>query len=236
MSILVPYGMPGMGAAKTYAHRIVFRGLIERYLPGGKQIDGLISRDPGNTGQITILRAGLLMGKVTATGYYAPTVLGVTTGAYTSGGTTLNVSAAAATELARRVGSSGTATLKAIGPPTAAGTNAATAVTYSAVNVSTGDVTVTSLGVNKVAGTLITAADGSEVPVTFIPDGWGVRVVDADGTGITVPFPELPISGVVYSNKLINWPSDASIQDYITLSLNGGAGAGGGKFTFDHKY
>lgn len=231
-ALLIP-GMPGFRTAKRATHRTAFDGgRWESYLPGGKIIDGSKSRDPGNSPDVNVLRAGTLMGKITASGKYAPTVLGEIA-AYTSGGTELTVSAASAAEIARRVGSSGTGTLKAVGPPTAAGTVAATAVTFSAVNTTTGVITVTSLGVDKVAGTLITAADGSETPITLIPDGYGVLVTDGDGTSIDVPFAHLPIGGVIQDAQLLPWPADLSTRAWIRAGLSTHSG---GKFVFAGIY
>lgn len=228
------YGIPGLRSRQSATHGIIFRQGLEYDLAGGKLIDGVNSRDPANN-PIYTLRPGLLMGKITATGLYAPSVIGVTTGAYTSGGTTLTVSLAQATEIVRRVGSSGTGTLNAIGPPSANGTVAVTAVTYSAVDPTTGNITVTSLGVNKVAGTFITAADGSQSPLTIIPDGYGYRVVDVDGiTNLTVPFDQFPIAGVILSSLLLPvYPSDTSLQAWIKTALSTSSG---GKFIFDDTY
>ena len=237
MSGIAPIpGLPGLRTVITSTPRIVFKGGVFDYmtLPQGKLIDGANSRDPGNTGNTNVLRAGLLMGKITSGGLYAPTILGVTTGAYTSGGTTLTVSAAQAAEIVRRVGSSGTGTLNCIGPPSAAGTVAKTAVTFSAVNTTTGDITVTSLGVNKIAGSFITAADGSETPLTLIPDTHGWLVTTPDGqTNVTIPFPQLPIAGTIISSQIINWPTDTSLQAWVRTNLST---ASFGKFVFDDGY
>ncbi len=231
MSILIPYGLPGVGTARTAAHRRVFRGNIETFLPGGGVINGTYAGDPDNS-PAYVLRPGLLMGRLTSGGLWGSTILGVVQSAYTSGGTSLTVTAAQAVEIARRVGSSGSGTLKAIGPPTAAGTVATTSVTFSAVAQTTGIITVTSLGVDKVAGTLITAADGTEAPLSFIPDGYGVRCADADGTRISASFPQIPTAGEIHSANLINWPSDTSLQAWVVAALNGAAG---GQFDFDHR-
>jgi hypothetical protein len=232
MSINPIVGQPGMQAVKTASQRVVFKSKSgEAYLPGGKLIDGSESGDPGNTGDVRQLRAGLLMGKITTTGLFAPTIVGVTTAAYTSGGTTLTVSAAQATELARLVGQSGTAELVAIGPPSAAGTVAVTDVDHSAIDTATGDITVTSLGVNKIAGTFLAVKDGRQTPITLIPDGWPIRVTDTDGTDVDVDFPLVPIGGVIDSSQLVNWPSDTSLRSWIVSSLNT---TGIGHYTFDH--
>lgn len=224
--------LPGVGSERTATHRTVFKSSVGFELRvGGRIIDGSKSRDWGNTGNLDTLRAGLLMGMITASKKWAPSILGVTTGAYTSGGTTLTVSAAQAVEIARRVGTSGSSALKAIGPPSAAGTVAATAVTHSAINTSNGQITVSDLGVNKIAGTFITAADGSESPLTLIPDGWGVRVTDVTGTSQDCQFPRMPMAGELDSSQIIAWPSDTSLQAWIVAGISA---SGVGDFKFDH--
>lgn len=226
--------LPGMTSARTASHRNIFLRAGSDYLPGGRIIDGSESRDPGNTGNLGVLRAGLLMGQITSTGLYAPTIVGVLASAYTSGGVSLTVTAAQAVELDRLVGQSGTAELVAIGPPSAAGTVATTDITHSAINTSTGVITVSSLGVNKIAGTFICVKDGRQTPITFIPDNdYGVPVTDQDGNSVDVSFPRMPITGVIDSSQIINWPSDTSLRSWIVASLNGAAG---GQYVFDHIY
>lgn len=225
-------GLPGVRTAKVATHRIVFRqGDWLSDLAQGKIIDGSLSRDSGNTGDLDVLRPGTLMGKITSGGKYAPSILGITTGAYTSGGTSITVSLAQAVEIARRIGTSGNLTY--VGPPTAAGTVAVTAsVAFSAINTSTGVITVTSLGVDKIAGTFVCATDGSHLPLTFIPDGYGVKVTDVDATSLDVPFASFPIAGVVTASQLLPaWPSDTSLQTWIKDQLNLY-----GKFVFDYGY
>lgn len=236
MSIIPVYGLPGLRAAIDATPRNVFAHPgWETLLPGGRIIDGSESRDPGNTGDIHVLRAGLLMGQITASGLYAPSIVGALASAYTSGGTTLSVSAAVATELDRLLGQSGTAEMVAIGPPTAAGTVAVTNITHSAINTTTGDITVSSLGVDKVAGTLIGINDGRYTPLTMIGDrlnAYGIRVTDNSNASIDVEFSEFPIAGLVISANLLPvWPSDTSIQAWIFTQLNAN-----GKFIRDDLY
>lgn len=227
-------GLPRVGTAASATHRIVYKQADwTSMLAQGRIIDGDQSRDVGNTGDIDVLRAGLLMGKITATDKYAPAFVGAITEAYTSGGTELTVSVAAAVELARLVGQSGTTELVAVGPPSAAGTVAATAFTHSAIDTETGVITVTSLGVNKIAGTLIGVNDGRYTPVSVIPDGYGVKVTDVDGTtDLDVQYPALPIAGVIISANLLPvWPSDASLRAWIRDQLSTY-----GKFVMDYGY
>jgi len=139
-------GTPGVKTTRTATPRKVMnsdQGLSLH--PGGEVIDGSLSRDTGNTGDLDVLRAGLLMGKITSSGKYAPAILGNLGAAYdaTADTTSMTVTAATAVELARRIGTSGT--FKLTGPPTASGTVQTVTVTYSAVNTTTGVLTITSL-------------------------------------------------------------------------------------------
>ena len=68
MAIYAPYvGLPGMGTERQAAHRIVFRdGQITGWFSGGRILDGTLCADQGNTGNITVLRAGNVLGRVTS--------------------------------------------------------------------------------------------------------------------------------------------------------------------------
>lgn len=231
LSGLIP-GTPGVKIGLSTGARIVFRSRNgAQFLAGGKIIDGLLARDVFNGTDQTVLQPGLLMGKVTATGKYANSVLGVSQNAYTSGGTTITVTAIQAAEIARRVGLTGT--LKYVGPPAANGTNAVIGpIAYSAVNQGTGALTVTTLGVNLVAGGLVVPTDGSEIPITFISDQQFSSVVALDGvTGQDTEFPMLPVGGQIDSSQLLPWPTDTSIQSWIETSLKAH-----GDFELSHAY
>lgn len=352
MSVLsqVP-GLPGMRAAKTAVSRMVTRGgWIPGILPQGRVISGACSRDPSNNAPTDIgrLQAGLLMGKISTVinslgtvGYYAPSVIGLSTLALTGIGTTITMSVAGATELLRRCGASGNLTLT--GPPAANGVSRSLTVAYSAGVASTGVITITAAGVNEVqtlnfanspsgtftltvvdlnglptttapitysataatlvaninsalntalgaslvvaSGTAVTAialtfsgagylglpqtlvtvgsneltagtvsvsrttagvngafvanslvgsTDGSQTPITFIPNGWPLMAVDFDGNSLDVPFAELPIDCVVDQTQLLPvWPTDTGIQTFIRNSLSTTAGA---KFIFADQF
>lgn len=149
MSIKPLLGRPQVSTETLVTHRTVSRQGFWTFLANGAIVDGSKTRDPGNSADSTrTIRPGTLMGKITSGGKYANSVIGLSSGALASTGTTLTVSAAQAAELVRRVGASGT--FKLTGPPTAAGTVRTVTVTYSAVNTSTGDITITAVGVNEV--------------------------------------------------------------------------------------
>lgn len=214
-------GNAGAQTAIRATPRQVFEGhAVFGSFPGGVFIDGAKSRDSGNTGDLGVLRAGLLMGKVTTDDDWAPTILGVSTGAYTSGGTSITVSAAQATEIVRRVGSTGN--LRYVGPPTAAGTVAVSgAIAYSAVNTTTGVITTADIGADKIAGTFVCANDGTHLPRSFIPDGWGIKVTDSSEASVAaVPWYLVPTAGNVVSSQILYWPSDTSLQSWIVDTLS----------------
>lgn len=223
-------GRPRIGSERTVTHRVVSRQGFWDFLANGVVVDGTKTRDPGNSADSTlVIRPGTLMGKVTSGGKYANSVIGVTTGAYTSGGTTLTVSAAQAAELARRVGASGT--FKLVGPATAGGSNNTTTVTYSAVNTSNGQITITDIGANRIAGCLVCPSDGSETPLTLVPDGYGLVIPDDSAD---VEWPLVPIGGVIDQAQILPaWPSDATLRTYIRTSLSS---VSGGKFTFGDQF
>jgi hypothetical protein len=230
-----PYipGLPGIRAIKRARHKVIFKGgYVPDILPQGKIIDGTASRDPSNTDTILVLGPGLLMGKITSSGKYAPSIIGVTLNAEVAGSTAIEVSSAVATEIVRRIGSTGS--FKLTGPPVANGVTVTETVTYSSINTGTGVITCTALANAFVAGSFVQPTDGSEVPVTFIPDGFGVPLAELDGTVVAnVQFPEMPIAGLVDSSELTNWPSDTSLQNWLVTRLRD---ANGSNLIFDHKF
>lgn len=240
---LVP-GLPGIRAPKIATHKIVFfQGDWLSDLALGKLIDGNNASDPSNSSPDQIvLQPGLLLGKLTATtgdvntpvlGAYGATVIDNIQANLTTVATSLTLTAAGATELARRFGNSGTFNL--IGPPAAGGTVATTTVTYSAVNTTTGVVTITATGVAYLANSFVCGQDGSQTPLTLIPDGYGILVTDNDFiTRLTVQFPQFPIAGVIDPTKIIAGTTaygslDSSLQNWIKTNLST---ASGGKFVF----
>jgi hypothetical protein len=137
--------MPQLTAESLARHRHLGGNGYFDWLPGGGVIDGTKTRDVFNTTDVTRPQPGLLMGKVTSGGKWAPSVIGVTGAAYASG-TSLTISAATTTEILRRIGASGT--FKIVGPPAASGVARSTTVTYSGASGTTA--TITALGANQV--------------------------------------------------------------------------------------
>ena len=236
MAIIAPVtGLPGMRTAQTATPRIIFRGGWPlSFHAGGAYISGTYSRDPTNTGDLDVLRPGLLMGRRTSGNLFAPSVMGVTTGAVAVAATSISAAAATITELVRRVGSSGT--FKLTGPPSANGVVITETITYSAASGTT--ITCTATVNAFVSGSFIQPTDGSETPLTLIPDEeggvfGGIKVTDTDNsTNLTVQFSAPPRSGDIISTQILPaWPTDTSLQAWIMARLNG---PGGGHFNFSH--
>ncbi len=227
--IVPALGRPGIGAAVTAQRNNVSRDGNVTYYPGGAVIEGTKARDPGNSAYSTrSLRAGLLMGKITSGGFWANSIIGVSASAYTSGGLGLTVSAASAVELVRRVGSSGTFLLK--GAATAGGTLTSDTVTFSAVDQTTGIITISDIGANRIAGAFVVPSDGSQIPRSIIMDQYPILIPD-DSSDVNYPF--LPISAIIDVAKIIDWPTDTTLQTYIRENMSTLAG---GKFVFSDQY
>lgn len=227
-------GLPGIRSDRSSAHRtVLLTPDFAMFLPKSITIDGTKSRDPLNTGDIDVLRAGLLMGKITASGKYAPSILGVSTHPYeglSSNDVRFNVSAATATEIARRIGTTGT--FKVTGPPTAAGTVATQTFTYSAVNTTTGIITVTDVGADFITGSFIQPTDGSETPLSLLVDPDGIKVTDEDATSQDQPLNKLLVGGLLDASQIINYPSDSSLAAWVKSELR----AVGVGFSFDDDF
>lgn len=142
-------GRPGVSTAQVIGFRFVSVDGQCSYKPGGGKLLGTKNRDVGNTDEPNVLRPGLLMAQHPTNKDYAPFVVGVTQAAILGADTSLTLTAAQAAELVRRVGATGTFVLT--GPTKAGGTVVQRTVTYSAVNTTTGVVTITALtAVNQV--------------------------------------------------------------------------------------
>jgi len=110
--------VPGLGTEKSSVPRKILlspNGAL--YLPGGKIIAGEHSRDPGNAGDVDTLRAGMVMGKRSNDGKYAPSILGLLTVAATPAGADITVGALHGDEIARRIVAGGN--IKVVGCPPA---------------------------------------------------------------------------------------------------------------------
>jgi hypothetical protein len=145
--------LPGVGTARVAEFRKVLKspnGL--QLLPGGVVIDGDYARDPLNTAYLPTLRCGMPLGMISASGLFAPSIIGLSTAAIAGTGTSLTVSAATGVELVRRIGASGT--FKLVGPQVAGGRVRSRTLTYSGVVTTTVTVTAPGLAATNCVQTL----------------------------------------------------------------------------------
>lgn len=217
-------GTPGISSPQAMSFGLLALNGGYQYRPAGGLIKGSKSRDVGNTDDPYTLRTGLIMAKHTSDGTYAPWVAGVSANALTTIGTTITVSAAQAVEIVRRLGaSSGTGTLTIVGPPSANGTCATAALTFSAIDTATGAITITATGVAFVAGSLIVETVYA-VPLTFINEDQVQLPLTGDAD-----WPRIAMTATINVDKILYWPTDTGIKTYIRANMSTTAG---NKFVF----
>lgn len=221
----------GIQSDATYTPRTILwsaQGAV--HLPAGVVIDAAKSRDTANTGNVDILRPGLILGKVTASSKYAPSILGQLAALHDTSvvTTTLTLPAAIVTEIARRIGPSGT--FKLVGPPTAAGTVATETVTYSAIASST-TLTITATAADFAAGSLILPSDGAE-SFRLILDS-ELKVTTASGTNADAQAPRVLLAGLINTDSLTHYSTDTSVKTWIKSQLNATTT---GPFRFSDSY
>ena len=195
---------------------------------GGAVIEGAETRDPTQTNPV-YLGSGMPMGRVTATGKYAPAVMGLAE-AYTSAETEITTTPASAAELLRRVGASGTFQIQGL----VAGVLTKQQVTYSAIVVATGVITVTDLAATYAANAWIQPEDGSETVVTIYNGlnlGFPQRVTnEVSGLNVDLRFPAA-IAALVIESKVTFWPVAGVFRDALRTELNTF-----GNFQFQEQY
>jgi hypothetical protein len=220
----VPNGKPGVLPSFLAEPRELFLAnrQFAQFVATPATIDGTLSSNPQNAPFTWLLFAGTAMGRVTATGKYANSIIGCITAGYVhSGGsnTTLSTDVNTAAEIVRRFGSSGA--FKLTGPSTAGGTVATQVVTYSAVNTITGVITITSLSADSISGSFIQPTDGSEAIVTLLCDAWGQKVVDQlNATRVDVFESQLlAAGGTINVASILNYPTDTSLKAWVKASV-----------------
>jgi hypothetical protein len=217
-------GRAGVGPLQTGAFGLVLSDGSAAYKVGGGVINGSKSRDPNNTPDVRVLRSGTIMARNATTNRYGVWAIGTFQAATTASATTFTLTAAEAVELVRRIGASGSLTV--VGSATAGGALVTEVVTYSAVNISTGAVTVTAMTSAFVAGSVVTEASFT-VPTSMIVETTGILIPETGDRDWQVP-----IGGQVIAANLLPWPASANttLRNHIRTSLST---LPGGKFVFD---
>lgn len=226
------YGTPGWYAGRTVTPLNIYTNLATAaFGPSFYYFDGTYARDPDNT-PTSMLRAGLIVGKInsSAEGFgYANSVIGVTATAYGSGATILTVTPQCATEIVRRIGTSGTFNL-AGGSSATSTVSGVTLVTYSNVNTTNGQITVTNIGANVAQGAAVMPTDGSQNALTIYDNEYGTDVTDVLSNNIQQPMHRFVIRGDFLSAMIINLTVvNPGVEAYLKTLLR----ANGNAFTFD---
>ncbi len=231
---------PGLPGTKTVREAVPRRVLLQtpdktHLITGGIIVDGPNSRDLGNVGDFDVLRAGLIMGKLTANGRYAPSVICLITVAYADPALELTVGVDCAKEVQRRLLLLGALpqALKLTGPPAALGVVATQAVNVTAIDTGTGILTVDAIGADSIIGSLVQPADGSETMLGVIPDGTGIPVTNQDDTDVDV-FSNLLRGGQVDADQIVplDAVTDASLRTFIKITQLNSLG----DFSYDEDY
>ena len=224
-------GLPGVGNSRVATPREILAGnaAFAQFVPGLRTIDGTKCRDPLNSPDVDVLRAGTLMGKIN-NGKYAVSIMGVATAATAVGGTSLSVTPAVAIEITRRLGSSGN--LKITGPATAGGTVVTQALLFSAVNTTAGTITIASASSAFIAGSFVQAADGSDTPICILGNRWGVKCTDMSSVSVDVLEDQLLIAGHIKTANIVNYPADPALAAWVKSMLRASCPS----FTFDDSF
>jgi len=220
----VPNGKPGVLPSFLAEPRELFLAnrQFAQFVASPATIDGTLSSNPQNAPYTWLLFAGTAMGRVTATGKYANSIIGSTTAAYShsgGGNTTITTDVNTAAEIIRRFGTSGA--FKLTGPSAAGGAVATQIVTYSAVNTNTGAITITALSADSISGSFIQPTDGSELIVTLLCDAWGQKVVDQlNATRVDVFESQLlAAGGTINVASIVNYPTDTSMKAWMKAAV-----------------
>lgn len=87
-----------------------------------------------------------------------------------------------------------------------------------------------------VAGSWVGDTDGSQIPRSFIYDGFGITEALAGGTPPSVvEWPNIPFEGNIDSAQIVYWPSDVGLRQWIVDSVNGNNNAFA-DFRFSHSF
>jgi hypothetical protein len=232
---------------------------------GGNETEvgtAIVTPPNATTSYVGILEAGLLMGRIGnqggsvtnslgVLGQYRPSIIGVTTAAVTAGATTsLTVTAQCATEVARLITVvGGNVSLNIVAIDTANSNRLVytniTVTAASGTTLTTSSFTPANTGAYA-AGAFITPVDGSQYPVTFVDEQFGLNMLDGQLGSLTgniytggatlyqAPFPRIPIAGgTVNVANVVNYPTTtntgyATLRAWIKASLNSAGGIGGG--------
>lgn len=237
--------IPGQYAGASITPRNIFVSAPlspDTQAPSWRFINGSLSRDPGDN-PTSMLRAGLLIGKITATGLYRPSVYGLNSVTAPASTTSITVNAAVATELARQiVVAGGPVNISVTGPATTGASVATDVVACSAASGTT--LTVGATTHTFVIGSAILTDDGSQVPLFVFADSvFGKDVTDINGNSINQTLEAIYLKADLIAEQIINLTADdfgtttePSVQAWFKsyLKAGGALNTSGVVYTFSN--
>ena len=138
-------------------------------LTGGTGVGG--AGNPLASPYTYYLWAGLEVAKESAQNQYITAIIGLTTVGYSANGTSLTVSPQTAAEIVRRIGNSGSLIVTGDNNLANGGTVYTSTFPFSAVNQTTGVITVTGQGQSIAQGAFVGSTDGSAMGYTGSSNG-----------------------------------------------------------------
>lgn len=180
------YGQPGIYNGRQLTPLNIHNSLFLRaYDASFYQFDGNNARDPDNN-PTSMLRPGLICGKITSSGLYANSIIGLTYAAHVAGSTSLQVTPQAGAEIQRRIGNSGSITLT--GPAVTGQTVQQQTVAYSAITTGSTYYTLTITAptvVNEIQTVTVTGSPtGGTFTLTY--EGTATATIAYNATAATV--------------------------------------------------
>lgn len=222
-------GVSGISAARSASFNRPFIRDVG-YVPGGVIVQGSKWIDPGNTGSTRNIRAGHV-GMLTSN-KVVPAFFGSMTADYADNATSMTVGVATAQRLYQALGDAATIyVLAGTSAPSTLATVLATAVAYTAVNTTTGVLTVPDLNVSLesdgsfIVGfqpMLLGGTGGISSPnqaLCVLDRAEGVSVIDADANDIDVDVAEAAIEGLLDIDALPLWPTNAFVGEVLAANL-----------------
>jgi hypothetical protein len=201
------------------------------YIPGGRTIAGALSRDPLNTVNPEVLRAGVILGMNNTTKKLQPAIIGLLYITKAGSATSVIVSTATGNEIERRIAEGGPSTIIIVGPPANAydAVAVSAALTITAIGVSNGTTRTLTVSANAeaamLAGSLICAGDGyTHIPIAILNEPYGIKVTDPNNVSMDVEGSAVLIGGLIKTSSLINYPGAtfttliAWIKQYLKFS------------------
>lgn len=226
-----PHAIPGIHTARSAPDMTPIARAYPEFYPGGVIVDASLSRDGGNTGATSTLRRGNVLKRLSS-GLWVPAILGVLGTDYTTG-TTLSVGVAAAVNISKQLGASGTGEFYVVGHDgsgTAVADVDAEAVTHSAVDTSAGTVTITALTGDFDAGSLLLSfqpvllggsggATELATALAIVDDETGIRLTDGDGNDVDARCARPLIGGFIDFSALQYVPTLALVDRILAHNL-----------------